>query len=171
MPARLPIDERELKRLVEVEKWTQRAIAERLGCSVSAIERRCAALRLRTQRTGPRSGELHPDWKGGRVLVGRYWYIYSPEHPYRTKRNYYLEHRLVMERKLRRYLLPHEVVHHKDGNPENNSPENLEVFQTNAEHLKRELTGRIPKWTPQGWEAMQAGVRKSAIRRKSKRGD
>lgn len=39
-----------------------------------------------------------------------------------------LEHRLVMENILGRELLPGENVHHKDGNKENNVPENLELW-------------------------------------------
>jgi hypothetical protein len=36
-------------------------------------------------------------------------------------------HRVVMETKLGRPLLPGEVVHHIDGNKRNNDPENLEL--------------------------------------------
>ena len=59
-----------------------------------------------------------------------------------------------MEKKLGRYLQKNEVVHHIDGNPRNNSPENLVVFQKNSTHLKDELKGRIPKWSRQGLENM-----------------
>lgn len=38
-----------------------------------------------------------------------------------------LEHRLVLARKLGRALLPHETVHHKDGDRLNNHPDNLEL--------------------------------------------
>ncbi len=34
-----------------------------------------------------------------------------------------------------RKLRKKEVVHHIDGNPENNDPNNLAIFATNAEHL------------------------------------
>lgn len=39
------------------------------------------------------------------------------------------EHRAVMEEIIGRPLLPDEVVHHKDGNKNNNSPENLELMK------------------------------------------
>ncbi len=45
------------------------------------------------------------------------------------------EHRVVAEHKLGRLLLPCEIVHHRDGNKRNNTPENLEVL-TRAEHLR-----------------------------------
>jgi hypothetical protein len=43
-------------------------------------------------------------------------------------------HRLVMEEKLGRALLPDEIVHHIDRNTHNNSPENLTVM-TSDDHI------------------------------------
>jgi predicted nucleic acid-binding Zn ribbon protein len=37
-------------------------------------------------------------------------------------------HRWLMEQKIGRKLLPDEQIHHRDGNPLNNSLENLEVI-------------------------------------------
>lgn len=45
------------------------------------------------------------------------------------------EHRVVAERKIGRRLQPGEIVHHIDGNPRNNAPENLQVM-TQAEHTR-----------------------------------
>lgn len=42
---------------------------------------------------------------------------------------YIPEHRLVMAQKLGRVLLDSETVHHKDTNPLNNHPDNLELRQ------------------------------------------
>lgn len=45
------------------------------------------------------------------------------------KRRARREHRVIMEQHLKRRLEPWELVHHKDGNPNNNSIENLEVME------------------------------------------
>lgn len=103
-----------------------------------------------------KTGEKCPAWKGGvRMSKDGYREILSRGHPYARKGTHYvLEHRLVMEKMIGRYLLPNEVVHHKDGNRLNNSPENLQLFSENSEHLRHELKGRKPNWTPEGYARM-----------------
>ena len=163
------IDANRLRNLIEDEKHTQAKAAELLGCSLSCVERTCKRLGLQTQRTGPRDGPLHPDWKGGRILVGGYWYLWTNTHPRRTKANYIAEHRQVAESTLGRYLERHEVVHHRNGDPQDNRPENLEVFEENSAHLRHELSGRVPNWTPDGLRRMADGVAKMVANRRRKR--
>ena len=45
-------------------------------------------------------------------------------------------HRVIAELMIKRKLRPGEVVHHKDGNKRNNSPDNLMVLKSAAEHAK-----------------------------------
>lgn len=47
-----------------------------------------------------------------------------------------LKHRIIMERYLGRKLLPHEIVHHKDKNNQNNDIKNLEII-TQSQHIEK----------------------------------
>lgn len=63
--------------------------------------------------------------------VGQQGYVLvkAPEgHPSARVDGSILEHRLVMEEVLGRYLKEHEIVHHKDGDPGNNNLDNLVVM-------------------------------------------
>lgn len=84
------------------------------------------------------SGAKHYNWKGGRVRESQgYVRVLSPSHPGHDGQGYVLEHRLVMEAHLGRTLLPTEVVHHINGIKDDNRIENLERFDSNAEHQRR----------------------------------
>lgn len=69
--------------------------------------------------------------------------VIKPEHPNARKNGSVLEHRLVAERKLGRYLKKTEVVHHIDENKTNNDEDNLIVFRTNADHVRFHKIGTM----------------------------
>ena len=73
----------------------------------------------------------------------RYWNVYQPTHPRASKDGYVLEHRLVMEKTLGRYLTQDEVVHHLNGDPTDNHPENLSLLPGQSEHARAHDSGRI----------------------------
>lgn len=76
-------------------------------------------------------GERSPRWKGGRFRNAQgYIFVKAETHPGRNRYNYVLEHRLVLEKVLGRYLESHEQVHHKNGRRDDNRPENLELWRT-----------------------------------------
>lgn len=86
----------------------------------------------------PYKGENHWKYNGGITHITGYKAIKVPGHPYAQKTGYVFEHRLVMEKQLGRYLLPHEKVHHINGDITNNSPDNLIVL-THREHLRKHM--------------------------------
>ncbi len=81
-------------------------------------------------------GKEHHNWKGGRILIDGYYYIHSPNHPNKYANKYILEHRLVMEKHIGRYLTRTEIIHHKDRNTLNNKINNLSLIKNISEHNK-----------------------------------
>ena len=82
---------------------------------------------------------------GGRSKDARgYILIYKPRHPLCQSSGYIVEHRLVMEEYLGRFLKSEEVVHHMNGVLNDNRIENLMLFPSGGKHtsyhrkLKRE---------------------------------
>lgn len=66
-------------------------------------------------------------------------YVYcrtAPSHPRANSQGLYPLHRVIMENKLNRALLPAEDVHHVDEDKLNNHPDNLEVL-SKSEHAKK----------------------------------
>lgn len=74
-----------------------------------------------------RTGENAANWRGG-FTKDSLGYI-------RNNIAGVYEHRRVMEEFLGRALEPNEIVHHRDGNKENNSLENLELTNR-REHIE-----------------------------------
>ena len=90
------------------------------------------------------NGDKNPKWRGGlRINKFGYVFIYSPYHPYCNIDKVVVEHRLIMEKKIKRFLMPSEVIHHKNGITSDNRIENLELM-SKSEHsiLHKKLKSR-----------------------------
>ena len=80
-------------------------------------------------------GKNNPNWKGGIVKTSNgYMWEYCPHHPFADKRGYVLQHRLIMEKYIKRFLLSIEVVHHLNEVRDDNRIENLQLLFGLGEH-------------------------------------
>jgi len=77
------------------------------------------------------------------IQLADHWPIhYDGKYVYVSKLGQEIElHRYVMEKILGRKLLPTEIIHHRDENPRNNDPDNLELH-TRATHAAQHSRGR-----------------------------
>ena len=70
-----------------------------------------------------------------------YILCYVPDHPNAHSDGYVMLHTVLMEISIGRYLSENEVVHHRDGNRENNNINNLELM-TAKEHQSMHMKAR-----------------------------
>jgi len=110
-------------------------IVKKFNLSFGTVKRRLHEFNIRT-RGHSECGKRNKNWKGGKKITkDGYVYIYCPTHPCAIRGRYILEHRLVMEKSLNRYLLKRELVHHIDENRDNNNVDNLLVVSS-KEHYR-----------------------------------
>lgn len=112
-------------------------IAECAGCGkqfplykagIKYCSRQCQGVGVSERQLGAKNAM----WRGGsyvtRAIGGGYIKEMCAGHPRADAGGYVLQHRLVMERQIGRFLGSDERVHHKNGNRQDNRPENLELW-------------------------------------------
>lgn len=93
------------------------------------------------------TGKFYNPSKYGGAIKKRsdgYISVYIPSHPLANKDGYVMEHRLVMEEHIGRFLQEDEVVHHKNHNRSDNRLENLQLM-TFKEHMSFHMKERYRK--------------------------
>lgn len=173
-------DRDELHRLYTEMGLSQSAIAQQLGGCAARIGWLLKKYQIPT-RFSPtqrkahfspfqgKAGKDHPRWNGGvNIDKGGYRLVKAPDHPHANPNGYVREHRLVMEQKLGRPLRRDEVVHHLDRNRQNNHPDNLSLFRSNAEHMAETMVGHSRFWSKERYErtlqvALSASKKAAAI--------
>lgn len=114
---------------------------------------KCMSLDYRKRLKGKRNS----NWKGGKTIrTDGYIYIYSPNHPFAHRKRYVMEHRLVMEKWLRKndpknealieinggkYLRPKYLVHHINHDRKDNKRENL-MLMSKGSHQSYHQKGK-----------------------------
>jgi hypothetical protein len=157
------------RRIDEVRQWAAEGvalseIARRIGTNHHRVSQFLKKHKI-PMKLFRQEGCNNPAWKNGETTdKDGYVLVHQPTHPHCNRHGYVRKHRLVMEKQIGRLLLPTEVVHHNDDNPQNNDPDNLQLFSSNSEHLAETLRGKCPNWT----EAGRASLRESARRRSKK---
>lgn len=129
------------------KRWgnTPRNRCKQCGCDISHSGKRSQVFcsfgcRITWQRGKPRKRALIRYGKGGRYRARR-----LPDHPGADRHGYVMEHRLVMERHIGRFLVVDEVVHHIDGNSANNTIHNLQLMlktEHDSLHSRRRWAAR-----------------------------
>lgn len=138
---------------------TSAEIAKLCGDKQKYVQEVMLKFDLPRRRRGSATGKLNGKYRHGRRIDrDGYVLVTAPDdHPYarqRTGRPQKLiyEHRLMMEQKIGRYLLPKETVDHIDGLRLHNDPSNLRLFDSNADHLKATISNQVPRWSKAGRE-------------------
>lgn len=98
------------------------------GFAVDYCSQECRGVTIAERQVGAKNSM----WKGGQIVTqhsgGGYIKQLAQDHPNADPGGYVMQHRLVMEKVIGRYLLPTERVHHKNGDRQDNRPENLELW-------------------------------------------
>lgn len=153
--------------------YSPKEIAQKLNRTKSSVNAKLHFSGLTQQR----QGENHHNWKGGRIFNrggGNYIAIHQPYHPFCNSLGYVLEHRLIMENKLGRFLTKNEIVHHINGKQDDNRYENLELTTKSKHSINHQTThGRCKNrkeymnwWSKQNREKIREWTKNHRIKNK-----
>ena len=130
---KLNLDKNILKILYIDNEMTSYEVAFLLGCTTRSVFQYLKKYNLKIRNLSEaqklaikkgrtmnlpknKKGNKASNWQGGFKKSGEYLYIYSQNHPNRTKAGYVSQHRLIIEKHLGRYLTKQEQIHHINEN-------------------------------------------------------
>lgn len=128
----------------QMTEKTKRKISAKLKGKPSKLKGRKLSQETKKKISKSNKGKYkNPSIYGGHKKKRRDGYIsvYMPDHPYATKDGYVMEHILVMENYIGRYITRDEVVHHINKIRDDNRIENLKLM-TFKEHAGMNLKER-----------------------------
>jgi HNH endonuclease len=105
------------------------------GCGLPSKSNAQTGRVYRYRRGHNSKGERHPQWRGGvhHYSTG-YVGLKCPDHPRAGRHGYVMEHILVVERAMGKYLRLGAPVHHVDEDKTNNAPTNLVACDSEQYH-------------------------------------
>jgi hypothetical protein len=108
----------------------------RKGTKLSKKTKELIGKRSKEKFTKSYMQKIRNRFQGNKKITNGYILIKDYNHPHRNWANDIMEHRLVVEKVLGRYLTKKECVHHIDMTRNNNSPSNLYLCKNKSENLK-----------------------------------
>lgn len=138
---------------------SEREVARRLNMDRSTLRYNLKKQGIKSSYAqGKRPKNFVSSWfKNKTTSSYGYVLIKKRDHPLADKQGYVREHRLVMEKKLGRYLTKEETIHHRNEIKHDNKIENLFLFPndkfhfTYHQHKKREVELTPEKFMEETW--------------------
>lgn len=116
------------------EHLSYASIGKLAGVPHSTIQKWVTEFNIPPRPAKPYKGKYNLQYRGFYISTEGYKMIHKPGHHRGKKNGYVPEHVLIMEEYLERPLLRAETVHHKDGDKDNNSIDNLQLLSSESEH-------------------------------------
>ena len=143
-------------------KRSSKGVANIVGVTARYVRKVAKRHNLDRLPVGARGGELNHQFVSGRRIDLDGYVSVTAEHPFAKLDGSIFEHRLILEQKLGRYLLPEEVTDHIDGLTLHNDPSNLRLFQKNGDHLRATITGVPKQFSVSGKENIRTRYHRNA---------